>query len=200
MPLDLEQRRHRLEVLREEARGCEACPDMAGRPRTMGDPSATLEERCLVVATAPGPTKAGATDEPIPLDGDHTGDAFSRLLADADLRRDQLYVTNAVLCPPRRAGRSRKVRAAEIANCSRFLSGLMVVLDPAIVVTLGTTALRAVGELAPHGLTLQRDVGGVHRWMGRWLLPLYHPWPRAMIHRPWAAQRRDYATWRSLMD
>ncbi len=200
MPLDLAQRRQRLEVLQGEARACEACPGMAGRPRTMGDPSATLEERCLVVATAPGPTKAGTTQSPVPLDGDHTGDAFSRLLADADLPRDQLYVTNAVLCPPRKAGRSRKVRAAEIANCSRYLSGLMVVLDPVLVVTLGTTALRAVAELAPHRLSLGRDVGGVHRWMGRWLLPLYHPGPRAMIHRPWAAQRRDYATWRSLMD
>lgn len=173
---------------------------MAGRPKTVGDPSGSLEERCLVVATAPGPTKAKGAAEPIPLDGDHTGDAFSRLLNDADLRRDQLYVTNAVLCPPRRGGRARKVRAGEIANCSRFLSGLMVVLDPVLVVTLGTTALRAVSQLAPHGLALHRDVGGVHRWMGRWLLPLYHPGPRAMIHRPWAAQRRDYATWRSLME
>ena len=170
---------------------------MPGRPLGLGDPSASLEARCLVVATAPGPTKNG--EGAVPLTGDHTGEAFARLLDDADLKREQLYITNAVLCPPRRDGQSRKVRAAEIAACSRFLSGLMVVLDPALVVTLGTTALRAVGALAPHRLRLADDVGGVHRWMGRWLLPLYHPGPRAMIHRSWAAQRRDYATWRSLM-
>ena len=114
--------------------------------------------------------------------------------------RDQLYVTNAVLCTPRRSGRARKVRVAEIERCSGYLSGLVVMLDPALVVTLGATALRAVSVLAPHGLDLARDVGTIHRWMGRWLLPLYHPGPRAMIHRPWAAQRRDYATWRSLME
>ena len=92
------------------------------------------------------------------------------------------------------------MRVAEIQRCSTYLSGLMVTLDPALVVTLGTTALRAVAELAPHGLDLATHAGGVHRWMGRWLLPLYHPGPRAMIHRSWSEQRRDYATWRSLMD
>ncbi len=37
------------------------------------------------------------------------------------------------------------------------------------------------------------------RWYRRFLLPLYHPGARAMIQRPWARQREDYALLASLL-
>jgi uracil-DNA glycosylase len=66
-------------------------------------------------------------------------------------------------------------------------------------VTLGATALEAAEGIAPHGLTLKWDVGDVHRWNGRFLLPLYHPGARSTIQRPWAHQRRDFALLASLL-
>ena len=46
---------------------------------------------------------------------------------------------------------------------------------------------------------LRWDVGDVHRWYGRFVVPLYHPGARAMIQRPWAQQKRDYQRLRSLL-
>lgn len=187
----------KLELLFEEASQCAACPGMPGEPSSLGPTSGSPDARCLVIATAPGAHKAQAG---APLSGDRAGDAFARLLDGAQLERDSFFLTNAVLCTPRtKSGRGRRPRLDEIRNCSTFLSRLIVYLDPRLVVTLGTTALSALAELAPHDLSLATDVGRPTRWMARWLLPLYHPGPRAMIHRSWAEQQRDYALWQSLL-
>ena len=171
---------------------------MEGRPR-FGEFNGNEDARCLVVATAPGPRGAGQTG--VPLHGDRAGTNFERLMDVAGLTREQFYITNAVLCSPVDAeGKGRKAREDELRACSRFLSGLIVELDPKLIVTLGATALRALQQLAPHGVTLLDQVGQPKRWMARWLLPLYHPGPRAMIHRTWGEQQRDYIIWKSLLD
>jgi hypothetical protein len=39
---------------------------------------------------------------------------------------------------------------------------------------------------------MPRDLARPIAWYGRWLVPLYHPGPRALLRRPLAAQREDY--------
>lgn len=154
--------------------------------------------RCLVLGEAPG--RYGADRTGVPFHGDRTGENFERLLASASIRRVDLFVSNAVLCSPRDdEGGGRKPTRAEITHCSGFVRSLIECIDPAIVVTLGATALAAAGQIESHGLTLKWDVGEVRRWHGRFLLPLYHPGTRAMIQRPWATQRRDWAQLASLL-
>jgi len=194
-----EERQKRLAQLIDDSRECTACATMPGEPRALGEANGDVDARCLVVATAPGPRGAERTG--IPLHGDRAGTSFERLLEHAGLRREHLFISNAVLCAPTDGeGRARKAREDELRNCSKHLSGLIVALDPKLVVTLGATALRALQQLAPHDVELAQDVGRPLRWMARWLLPLYHPGPRAMIHRSWAEQKRDYKLWKSLME
>lgn len=196
--LSREKKLRRLTTLREEAATCARCTHMPGRPTTLSDQNGPVEARCLVVGTAPGGEGELLSK---PLSGDHAGTAFERLLDQAGLERSQLFITNAVLCTPRtNEGRGRRPRLDELRNCSHYLSGLIVLLDPVLIVTLGSTALRSLEMLAPHEMRLQNDVGRPARWMARWLLPLYHPGPRAMIHRTWGEQKRDYALWKSLLE
>lgn len=183
----------KLDVIVEDARACTRCPTMHGRPRVLGPECGPETARCLVLAEAPGPR--GAAQTGVPLHGDRSGDSFETLLAEAGIDRRDLFVSNAVLCSPD----GRPPSKAEVGTCSHFVRALIETLDPAIVVTLGATALASTEHLAPHGLTLRWDVGDVKRWFGRFLLPLYHPGPRAMIQRPWARQREDYALWASLL-
>ena len=181
----------RLRRVIEAARSCTRCPAMEGRARVLGEGNGSSEARCLVVAEAPG--RFGADKTGIPLHGDRTGENFERLLADSGVRRRDLFITNAILCSPRdEQGGGRKPARAELANCQSHLVALIECLDPVIVVTLGATALEAAGAIERHGLTLKWDVGDLHRWHGRFVLPLYHPGTRAMIQRPWADQRRDW--------
>jgi uracil-DNA glycosylase family 4 len=190
--------RRRLEVIFEEARGCTRCSTMHGRPRVLSERNGSASARCLVVGEAPG--MHGAAETGVPLHGDRTGDSFEQLLVEAGIRRNEIFVTNAVLCSPKEDDEhSRKPHKAEIERCSHFVKSLIDALDPAIVVTLGATALESLGAVVPHTLSLKWDVGEVHRWNGRFVLPLYHPGARAMIQRSWADQRRDYKLLRSLL-
>jgi DNA polymerase len=60
-----------------------------------------------------------------------------------------------------------------------------------VVVTLGAKALDALRRIEPHPYTLA-DAGRPVPWRGRTLVPLYHPGPRALIHRPEPAQMEDF--------
>jgi uracil-DNA glycosylase family 4 len=188
----------RLSVLFEEARACTRCPSMEGHPRILGPECGVATARCLVLGEAPG--WQGAAQTGVPLHGDRAGETFERLLEDAGIRREDVFVSNAVLCVPRDpSGEARAPAKREIASCTHFVRSLIDLLDPALVVTLGGSALASTDIVAPHGLSLRWDAGEVHRWFGRFLLPLYHPGARTPSQRPWAKQREDYALWASLL-
>jgi DNA polymerase len=171
---------------------------MDGRTRAIGAGNGPLDARVLFVAEAPG--RLGADVTGVPLSGDQTGRTFDALLVGAGIDRARVFVTNAVLCNPRKAdGRNDRPRAAEIANCSEHLRALIDLLDPPWVVSLGRAALDALKLIEPHDLVLARDVGMAAAWYGRRLVALYHPGPRALIRRPIRQQRADYAALAALL-
>jgi uracil-DNA glycosylase family 4 len=172
---------------------------MEGRTRVFGPANGSVHARILFVAEAPG--RLGADLTGVPLSGDRTGRTFDALLEGAGIRRSDIFVTNAVLCNPLDdAGRNDRPTALEVSSCSDHLRRLVDILAPDWVVTLGTVALEAVGRVEPHDMILCRDVGMPKRWFGRWLLPLYHPGPRALIHRPLDVQRSDYVQLAALVN
>lgn len=189
----------RLDLIIAEARACTRCPTMEGRPRVLSRANGSESARCLVLGEAPG--MHGAASSGVPLHGDRAGDAFETLLDEAGIARGELFISNAVLCSPKAADqKGRKPSKAEIQKCTHFVRALLEEIDPAIVVTLGVTALASLAAIAPHSLALKWDVGEAHRWNGRFVLPLYHPGPRATIQRPWAQQLKDWKLLRSLLD
>src|SRR6185437_4389464 len=150
--------------------GCRRCPRMEGRTHVLGSANGPLSARVLFVAEAPG--RFGADAAGVPLAGDRTGRAFEQLLACAGLRRSDIFITNAVLCNPRDAkGRNDRPSRSEIVNCNHHLARLLTILDT---------------------MCLRQDVGQPISWFGRMLIPLYHPGPRALIHRPQHLQEGDY--------
>jgi uracil-DNA glycosylase family 4 len=174
-----------------DARHCRLCARMEGRTRVLGEANGPLHARVCFIAEAPG--RHGGDRTAVPLSGDQSGRNFDRLLAEAGLERSAVFVTNAVLCNPRdSAGRNAPPSAAEIGNCSAFLAATLRIVQPRYVVTLGAVALRALARIEPHEATLAQDVGKVIRWHERWLVPLYHPGPRAQLHRGFPEQAEDF--------
>jgi uracil-DNA glycosylase family 4 len=175
----------------DEAQQCQVCARMVGRRRVLGAGNGPLQPRVCFVAEAPG--RLGGDRTGTPLCGDQSGRNFERLLAAAGLDRAEVFVTNAVLCNPRdSAGRNTPTLVFEIRNCSGFLAATLDLVQPRYVVTLGAVALRALALIAPHEATLAANVGDVIPWNGRWLAPLYHPGPRAQIHRGFHQQVADF--------
>ena len=136
------------------------------------------------MAEAPG--RFGADLTGVPLSGDRTGRNFDALLASSRASTaDAVFVTNAVLCNPRRSRRPQRPPAHRRGPQLRsdHLRALIDLLDPPWVVSLGRVALDALALIEPHALVLARDVGTAPSWYGRRLVPLYHPGPRALIRR-----------------
>jgi len=158
----------------------------------LSESNGNLDARVMFIAEAPG--RLGADRTGIPLCGDRTGDNFESLLAHVDWNRDDVFATNSVLCNPQRGtGLNATPTETEVASCSPYLMMTIELVRPEVVATLGAVALAALDRIAPHGLNLRSDAAKPIEWHGRTLFPLYHPGPRALVHRPLAEQRADFA-------
>jgi uracil-DNA glycosylase family 4 len=175
----------------DDVTACRVCPRMEGRRRLLSAANGALHPRICFIAEAPG--RLGGDRTAVPLAGDQSGRNFEQLLEAAGLERSSVFITNAVLCNPRdESGRNAAPSMREIRNCSGFLKATLDLVQPEYVVTLGSVALRALALIECHDLVLSRDVGKVVPWRGRWLAPLYHPGPRAQIHRGFEQQAEDF--------
>jgi uracil-DNA glycosylase len=179
-------------ALTTEAATCIRCPAMCERTAVLSPLNGKVDARVMFIGEAPG--RKGADRTRIPFSGDQSGKNFERFLAASGLNRDEIFITSAALCNPRSAsGANRRPSSAEIRNCSDFLRRTIELIQPAIIVTLGTVALEALKVIHYHEFTLRSDAARVRRWNQRLLIPLYHPSPQVLItSRDEPAQIRDY--------
>ncbi len=175
-----------------EAAACRACPAMCERTPVLSEHNGHVGARVMFIGEAPG--RQGGDRTRVPFSGDQSGRNFERYLASIKLSRAEIFITNAALCNPRKeSGANRKPTRAEVTNCSSFLRRQIEIINPRVVVTLGAVALAALGAVEYHRLTPKENVGQIHQWCGRLLVPLYHPSPQVLAsHRREDAQLRDY--------
>jgi uracil-DNA glycosylase family 4 len=187
-----ESKRARFAALTAEAAVCTRCPAMCERTAVLGELNGPVTARIMFIGEAPG--RKGADRTHVPFSGDQSGQNFDRFLASIGLGREQIFITSAALCNPRtESGANRKPRKTELTNCSDFLHRTMEIVDPAVIVTLGSVALDAIKSISPHNLTLKESAAKIHAWAGRVLVPIYHPSPQVLAsHRREAEQLRDY--------
>ena len=191
-PIAIEPKQNQFIRLVAEASACVRCPAMCERAAVLGDLNGALDARVMFIGEAPG--RKGADRTRVPFSGDQSGKNFERFLASINLTRNEIFITSAALCNPRAdSGTNRRPKASEIRNCSPFLQQTIQLVEPAVIVTLGTVALDALKLLRDHEFNLKNDAGKIRRWNGRLLVPLYHPSPQVLItSRSERAQLQDY--------
>jgi DNA polymerase len=179
-------------LIASEAEACRLCPDLCERRAVLSERNGPIDAKILFIGEAPG--RQGADRTRIPFSGDQSGRNFDRFLASVGLTRDDIFITSAVLCNPRGpTGANRSPKKSEIENCSGFLRRVVKLIDPEVVVTLGSVALAALKRIEYHELSLKEAAGTIYGWNGRWLVPLYHPSPQVLAsHRREDAQLGDY--------
>ncbi|HEV2829196.1 MAG TPA: uracil-DNA glycosylase [Pyrinomonadaceae bacterium] len=179
-------------ALINEAAQCTRCPAMCERTAVLSELNGSVAARIMFIGEAPG--RKGADQTRVPFSGDQSGKNFDRFLASIGLSRKDIFITSAALCNPRtESGANRKPSRSELTNCSSFLRRTMEIVDPALVVTLGSVALDALSAIEPHHLKLQDAAAKIQRWHGRMLVPIYHPSPQVLAsHRREAQQLADY--------
>jgi DNA polymerase len=191
-PTSTETKQNQFMRLVAEASACVECPDMCERAAVLSELNGSLDARVMFIGEAPG--RKGADRTRVPFSGDQSGNNFERFLASINLQRSEIFITSAAICNPRAAsGANRRPKVSEVRNCSPFLRRTIELVEPAVIVTLGTVALEALKLLHYHDYNLKNDGGRIRRWNGRWLVPLYHPSPQVLItSRDEKAQLLDY--------
>lgn len=165
---------------------------MSERSAVLSELNGRITARVMFIGEAPG--RKGADRTRVPFSGDQSGVNLERFLSSIQLRRDQIFITSAALCNPRtESGANRKPTQKELSNCSGFLRRTIDLVDPRVVVTLGSVALEALKRIHYHELSLKEHAARIHSWNGRVLVPIYHPSPQVLAsHRREQQQLCDY--------
>lgn len=176
--------------LMRDVRACTACERMQ-YSHVLGAANGPLDARALVVAEAVG--RRGGAVTGVPLTRDVSGQRFALFLAAAGIARNDVFITNAVLCNPLDAGgRNRPPTAHEVARCRPFLARTLDAVAAPVVITLGRIALESLRAIAPHDTLLARDVARPIDWNARVLIPMYHPSRQSTMHRAHERQLDDW--------
>lgn len=163
----------RLDRLGQLAQACAACRRCAlGETRqhvvvSRGNPAARL----LLIGEAPG-AQEDASGQPFV---GRAGQLLDRMLSSVALEPDRdVYICNVIKCRP---PDNRRPTPAEIAACRPFLLSQIELVDPALILLVGATALEGVLGIR-GGITKLRGqwrAGSDAALQGRWLMPIFHP-------------------------
>ena len=180
------------EELVAEAASCTRCPAMCGRSAVLSSLNGSPGARVMFIGEAPG--RKGADRTRIPFSGDQSGANLDRYLNSINLTREEIFITSAALCNPRaESGANRRPSQKELTNCSEFLRRTIELVDPRVIVTLGSVALEALKRIQYHELSLKESAAQIRSWNDRVLVPIYHPSPQVLAsHRREAEQLQDY--------
>ncbi len=98
------------------------------------------------------------------------GRLLDNIIGAMGMHREDVYIGNVVKCRP---PANRLPERDEMENCLPFLERQMKVIDPRVVVLLGSTAYKAIIRDSKEGITKAR--GQVIEMDGRVYLPTFHP-------------------------
>jgi uracil-DNA glycosylase family 4 len=181
----------RFEHFSKSVQQCNLCQRAYSSLKVLSDRNGNIDSKIMFIAEAPG--RLGAEKTGIPLCGDKTGENFELLLKNIGWNRNDIFITNAILCNPKiESGNNATPNLEEIKNCSFFLMMTINLINPDLIVTLGAVALKALSLIASHEIILSRHVATPQKWGEKTIFPLYHPGPRAIIHRSLTKQRSDF--------
>jgi DNA polymerase len=156
------EKRARLAVLDQEARGCARCELAKGRTHTVfarGNPDSPI----AFVGEGPGQEEDRAGS---PFVGP-AGQLLDKMVGAMGFARDDVYICNVVKCRP---PGNRTPLPVEAQACAPYLLGQLEAVRPRIIVALGRCAAENMGLVGAGG------------WRGRWgkfqgvdVMPTYHP-------------------------
>ena len=160
-----------------ELQGCRLCKLCEGRSTIVfgsGNPRAEM----MVVGEGPG---ADEDAQGLPFVG-RAGQLLTKMLASVDITRDEVFITNMVLCRP---PGNRNPEPDELAACRPFLDAKLGVLQPKVILALGSVATQALLRTKEPIGKLR---GRLHPFGAAVVVPTFHP--AFLLRNPGAEYRR----------
>lgn len=157
-----------LVLLQKRIRSCTACPLHEHRQRAVfsrGNHHADV----MFVGEAPG---ADEDQQGLPFVGP-SGEMLDRMIGAMGLRQEEVYIANVCRCRP---PANRLPTPEEVAACLPYLHEQIALVQPRVLVALGSTAAKA----------LTQSTSGIKALRGTWqdyrrgetvvpVMPTYHP-------------------------
>jgi DNA polymerase len=147
-----------------ELQGCRRCKLCSGRTTVVfgsGNPRAEF----VCVGEGPG---ADEDAQGLPFVG-RAGQLLTKMLESVQLAREEVYICNTVKCRP---PGNRNPEADELAACAPFLAAQLGVLEPQVILTLGSVATQAMLRTREPIGKLR---GTLHPYGAAVLVPTFHP-------------------------
>ena len=144
--------------------GCRCCT-LCEQRNTIVFGSGSPRAELVVIGEGPG---ADEDAQGKPFVG-RAGQLLTKMLESVQLSRDEVYITNAVKCRP---PGNRNPEPDELAACAPFLDAQLGVLDPKVVLALGSVASQALLKTREPIGKLR---GRLHPYRNGVLIPTFHP-------------------------
>ena len=150
--------------LKQEYSTCTKCPALCQSRSQVVFGSGNPKAEVLLIGEAPG---ANEDKQGIPFCG-MSGQVLNELLNAVGLSREDIFITNTILCRPQD---NRNPAKDEVENCRDRLDKLIQIMQPKVIVTIGNFATERI--LGKKGITsLRGKIFGVE---GKKIVPVIHP-------------------------
>lgn len=150
--------------LKQEYSNCKRCEKLCSSRTQVVFGSGNKDADTLFIGEAPG---ASEDKQGIPFCG-MSGKILSELLSSINLSREDIFITNTILCRPENNHNPSK---EEVANCRERLDKLIEIMNPKAIVTIGNFATERI--LGKTGIKSIR--GKVFRYKDKKVVPVIHP-------------------------
>ncbi len=136
-----------VEGLKKEYLQCQRCSALCASRSQVVFGSGNHQASVLFIGEAPG---ANEDKEGIPFCG-MSGKILNELLSSINLKREDIFITNTILCRPEN---NRNPAKEEVENCRERLDKLLNIMQPKVIVTIGNFATERI--LGKKGITTLR--------------------------------------------
>lgn len=159
-----------LQQIASEVSACTQCSLHSTRNKSVpGEGPANAE--IMLIGEGPGHNE---NEQGRPFVG-AAGNFLNELLAQAGLKREEVWIGNVVKCRP---PGNRDPMPEELAACDKHLERQMAALNPKIIITLGRFSM---AKFVP-GAKISQVHGQMRKVNGRFVIPMFHP--AAALHQP----------------
>ena len=168
-----------LDLLNNQIRSCKKCGLHATRKHALVG-EGNVNANIMFVALSPGAKE----DIQNKMFVGPSGKVFNKLLYEAGIDRNMVFMTNLVKCT---LPKNRKPKANEIEACSRFLNDEISIIKPEVIVPLGYYATRSIllkyhANPDNQNMNFKNINGQLLDFNGVKVYPLTHP--SALLYNP----------------
>ena len=154
-----------LNFLKEEANTCKACLLCENRNKIVFSDGCECAP-IMFIGEAPGKNE---DETGIPFIG-RAGQLLRKFMFEAGFKQDDFYIANTIKCRP---PENRKPTKEEKHSCAKFLEKQIELVNPEVVVLVGSTALESF--IFDKKITISKARGNIFEIGNRKFIPIFHP-------------------------